>query len=165
MHAMPVVAFLTALLIAGVGLTGAAILRNRVPVSAPPGKRIRITTYLTTNVAETREDHPFPELRTRSFDRDPDALIAQVEAAMDMLGWTITRHADSMTLHAEVRTPWLGFGDDLSAEVIGSGKGQSKLHVRSASRVGRADLGANAGHILRLYEAVERLSGVARESG
>lgn len=158
---MPVLEILAALLIAGTWLTGAAILRNRVPVSAPPGKWVRITTYLTTNVAETREDHPFPELRTRCFDRDPDALIAQVEAAMDRLGWTHTRHADSKSLHAEVRTPLLGFADDLLAEVISCGKRQSKLHVRSASRVGRGDLGANAGHILRLQEAVDRVSGAA----
>lgn len=161
---MPLFEILAALAIVGVWLTGAAILRNGVPVSAPPGKLARITMYLTNNVAETRDDHPFAELRTRRFELDAEALHARVEAAIDALGWIKAGSGDPKAVRAEVHTALLGFTDDLSAEAISSGKGQSKLHVRSASRLGRGDLGANAGHILRLYEAVDRVSGVSRDS-
>lgn len=150
-------AFLAALLIVGVWLIGSALLRNGVPISAPPGTLRRISAYLSTNVAETKDDHPFPELRTRYFDVDAESLFARVGAAMDILGWTRFADADARILRAEVRTPLLRFTDDLSAEVIRSGERRAKLRVRSSSRVGRADFGANAGHILRLYDALGRV--------
>jgi len=153
---MLVLKILAALVIVGVWLTGTAILRNGVPVSAPPGKIARISAYLTTNVAETRDDHPFAELRTRSFDLNAGKLYAQVEAAVAALGWNQVGGDGSQTLRAEVRTPLLGFTDDLVAQIVSVGGNQSRLQLRSVSRVGRGDLGANAGHILRLYEAVDR---------
>lgn len=150
---------LAPLIIAGVWITGVAILKNGVPVSAPPGIWARLSTYLTTNVAETRDDHPFAELRTRHFDLESDALLARVAAAVDRLGWSRADDVNPTTVRAEVRTPLLGFTDDLEAEVTGVGDGRSILRVRSASRIGRGDLGANAGHILKLFDAVDRVSG------
>lgn len=155
-----VIAFssLIALAIAGVWLTGNAILRNRVPVTAPPGAVARLTSYLTRNVAETREDHRFPELRTRVYEVDAKDLLEYVRRASEGLGWgDVGVDENQARVRAQIRTPLLGFTDDLEARVEEMPAGAAKLHVRSSSRVGRGDLGANSRHVLDLYQAVDAL--------
>ncbi|MDH3314564.1 MAG: DUF1499 domain-containing protein [Gammaproteobacteria bacterium] len=155
---MIVVSSLIALVIVGVWLTGNAILRNRVPIAAPPGAMTRLTTFLTSNVAETREDHRFAELRTRSFEVGADNLLEYVRRACERLGWeNVIVDPETDEVRAQVRTPLLRFTDDLEARVESTGSGSAKLQVRSSSRVGRGDLGANARHVLDLYETVEVL--------
>ncbi len=51
---------------------------NRAPLWDAPGLLSRVTTYLTTNVAETRENHPFKELQYRYFDENSDILMKHV---------------------------------------------------------------------------------------
>lgn len=149
---------LIALAIVGVWLAGNAIVRNRVPVAAPPGAVARLTTYLTRNVVETREDHRFPELKTREFDAGRDELVEYVRRACEMLGWEdVGVDPDRARVRAQIRTPLLGFTDDLEARVESAGPDTARLHVRSSSRVGRGDLGANARHVLDLYQTVDAL--------
>lgn len=154
---------LIALAIVGVWLTGNAILRNRVPIAAPPGAVARLMTYLTTNVAETRDDHRFPELRTRVFDIGAVDLVEYVRRACEMLGWEdVGVDPDRARVRARVRTRLLRFTDDLEARVEATGPESAKLHVRSSSRVGRGDLGTNARHVLELYQAVDALIAAER---
>lgn len=160
---MLAVKILAGLIMAGIVFTGAAVLRNRVPVVAPPGVFARISAYLTRNVAETRDGHPFPELRTRSFPVNADTLYQRVERAVSSLGWKqLASDSSRRFIRVEVRTPLLGFVDDLEARVEGTDVSVSRLHLRSASRVGRGDLGANLRHLLDLYEQVERAEGERR---
>lgn len=59
-------------------------------------------------------------------------------------------------LHATARTGFFGFIDDVELHLDGPAQ---TLHVRSASRVGRSDLGANAKRVAELRLALEeRLS-------
>ncbi|HSS63674.1 MAG TPA: DUF1499 domain-containing protein [Gammaproteobacteria bacterium] len=156
----PVIAFssLIALVIAGVWLSGSAIARNRVPVAAPPGAFERLTTYLTRNVAETRDDHRFPELRTRVFEVGADDLVEYTRRAGEQLEWKdIGVDPRQRRVRAQIRTPLLGFVDDLEARVEAAGSGSARLQVRSSSRIGRGDFGANARHVLDLYQTVEAL--------
>ena len=155
-----------ALLIVGVWLTGNAILRNRVPVSAPPGAMTRLTAYLTTNVAETSDNHRFPELRTRAYEMRAEALVDLVRRACERLGWQdVGVDEQARKVRAQVRTPLLGFTDDLEARVEGAVNDSVKLEVRSSSRVGRGDLGANTRHVLDLYQTVDALIAERRRSG
>lgn len=52
-------------------------------------------------------------------------------------------------LHAEFATPWLGFRDDVEFLVDAE---NDVVHVRSASRVGRSDLGANRARVEQLRD-------------
>lgn len=152
------VSSLIALAVAGVWLTGNAIVRNRVPVAAPPGAITRLATYLTRNMVETRKDHPFPELRTRIFEVSADDLVEYVKRASEQLGWKDTGvDLEYKRVRAQVRTPLLGFIDDLEARVQAEGLDSAELEVRSSSRIGRGDFGANARHVLDLYQAVDAL--------
>lgn len=156
----PVIAFssIIALAIVIVWLSGNAIVRNRVPVAAPPGAVERLKTYLSRNVAETREDHRFPELRTRAFPVGADDLLEYTRRACEQLGWQdVGVDPQQSAVRARIRTPLLGFVDDLVAHVEATDSGSAKLQVRSSSRIGRGDLGANARHVLDLYQSVEAL--------
>ena len=66
--------WLSLLFVLPILLLVAGLLGNRPPLFSPPGPLERLKAYLTTNVAETRPDHPFPELRTPllfNLRRDP----------------------------------------------------------------------------------------------
>jgi len=132
------------------------LLLNRVPLLDPPGLGTRLRTYLTTNVAETRPDHAFPELRERSFSLPASELYPQVLEAVGSLGWRLVQDdPQALRLAAVVETPLLRFRDDVRIEVRPVAAEGSRLRVRSASRVGRGDFGANTRHVLDLYRALD----------
>lgn len=139
-------------------LAGIALLINGVPLREPPGLWPRLQSYLASNLAETRADHPFPELRPRSFPLPARQLHQRVLTAMRELGWQEIRD-DPQTLRIEavVATPLFGFRDDLLARVQAETPERSRLYLRSSSRVGRGDLGANSRHLRDLYQALEAL--------
>ena len=63
-------------------------------------------------------------------------------------------------LHAECRSAWLGFVDDLELHLRA---GDGVIAVRSASRLGYSDLGVNRARVESLREALAR-RGVAEPS-
>ncbi len=80
---------------------------------------------------------------TGSADEAWSRLITLLEA---------TPHARLIThdghyLHAEFVTPWMRFVDDVEFRLT-----PEVIHVRSASRVGRSDLGANRSRIEKLRQ-------------
>lgn len=131
-------------------LVGGAILLNRPGLFESPGPWPRLRAYLTSNVAQTANEHPFPELRLALFRQSSDALRGRVLQAMRGLGWQKIREHNGV-IHAEVVTPLLRFRDDVSARIEPLGRG-SLLHLRSSSRVGRADFAANRRHLVLLIE-------------
>ncbi|MGD9584725.1 MAG: DUF1499 domain-containing protein [Lysobacterales bacterium] len=92
-----------------------------------------------------------PLLIALPVDRAFDRALA---AAQDM-GWEIVAsEASAGRIEATATTPMFGFKDDVVIRVRPDGAG-SRVDVRSLSRVGRSDLGANAKRI-RAY--LKRLS-------
>lgn len=140
-------------------LVGGALLLNRLPLNDPPGLWPRLRVYLGSNLAETRPDHPFPELRSRSYPLPARELHLKLAEAMRGLGWQeISSDPQTLRVEAVVATPLFGFRDDLLAQVQAVTEGRSLLYLRSASRVGRGDLGANTRHLLDLYQALAPLA-------
>ena len=155
-----IVALLVVLVLLPVLLLASGLLANRVPLMAPPGPLERLRTYLTTNVAETSPQPRFPELAEPHFAASPERLFEAVGAAMDALGWKRTSDPVAGEHRAVIATPLWRFRDDLTARVAWTDTGGSRLALRSSSRVGRADLGANARHILDLLaETSQRIKG------
>lgn len=143
--------------IAGAGcLVVGSIILNNPPIHDPPGFAERFKTYLTTNVAETRTNHPFPELELRCYPTTPKLLFTRIEHAVNLLGWDILDSDPAQyRLHAIVVTSLLKFKDDVDIHLNLASCG-TELHIRSSSRVGRGDLGANTRHILDLMTTLER---------
>lgn len=136
-------------------LVAGALILNRAALLAPPGPVLRLTTYLTHNVAELQPDARFPELRPQVYPVKPGLLCREIPAAVDALGWSI-QAADDCHYRAAVVTPLLGFKDDVRITVSPVGEASARLVIRSASRVGQGDFGANRRHVLDLVAAVER---------
>ena len=144
------------LVLIGASLLAAGLIANRLPLTDPPGFFTRLFTYLTTNVAETSEHSAFPELRTRRYEAPPALLFDYARRAAQSLGWEITvLDADTHEIQAVVKTRVWGFQDDVTIQTPPAQPSGSWLVVRSASRVGKGDLGANTRHIMNLVQAVD----------
>ena len=97
---------------------------------------------------DDRRVDPFP-LAKGGAPGDPAAAWGALKRAVADLGGDFKTDAD-FALHAVVKTPVLRFPDDLHARLDGGG---GVIHVRSASRVGRSDLGANRRRVEKLRAA------------
>jgi Protein of unknown function (DUF1499) len=147
------------LLLIGVAGTvfGVAFWKNDLPWHLPPGRMARVLHYVTRNVADTNAPSPFPELRTRAYPGvGPDQLFSAAERAVGKLGWSVLqRDKGDRVLRAVVTTAILKFQDDIEIAVKDAAGSPPELRVRSVSRVGKGDLGANTAHILALYRAMD----------
>lgn len=144
------------LLVLAVSVSALTLIQNDVPWNKPPGFLKRLTVYLTRNVAETSDTALFPELRTRTYNITANSFMDQLIPHLIFLGWEVQGvDKDRLSIDAVVRTPLLGFKDDIHIRLEPVAKKQTRLHIRASSRVGRADYAANLGHILRLYQEIE----------
>jgi len=150
------VVFFLALL--GVALLAAGVISNRLPLTEPPGLWTRLSTYLNTNVAETRADSSFPELRLRRYEAPPELLFDVARRAAQNLKWEITvLDAAKKEIQAVVTSKIWGFKDDVTIQIQPAQPSGNWLWIRSASRVGKGDLGANTRHVLDLSQAVDAI--------
>ena len=71
------------------------------------------------------------------------------------MGWTVhTQDIDSGLIEATATTFWYGFKDDIIIRIRAGEGGGSVLDMRSISRVGQSDLGANAKRIRKFVKAL-----------
>ena len=142
-------------------LLAAGLISNDLPWSDPPGMGTRLLTYLSTNVAETTPDTAFPELRPRTY-AAPAALMFDVaRRAAEALHWELsTVELEERKIEAVVTTRVIKFKDDVTIWVESDGEERSTLFARSASRVGKWDLGANTRHLMNLFETVDIIAPV-----
>lgn len=106
-------------------------------------------------VAE-RQAAGYPDLSTlRTALRPSESFDRAVDVA-EALGWRIV-HTDTGAgrLEATDTTFWFGFTDDVVVRVRRAEEGGSLVDLRSASRVGESDLGANAARIERFIARFE----------
>ena len=135
-----------------------AVVLNNPPLYDSPGFLVRMKTYLTTNIAETRRDHDFPELELRCYNVAPANLLTYLEKAIIVLGWEVLE-SDARQHHikAVTETALLKFKDDIEIQLQLADCG-TELHIRSSSRTGRGDFAANTRHILDLMETLARVT-------
>ena len=93
---------------------------------------------------------------TRLYPEAPDLLFARVQRAVEAL-----RPAEAYLRSGDRRLNTVFrvffFKDDVALAVTPHAGG-SALHVRSASRVGRSDLGVNARRVRRLFRELDEAS-------
>jgi uncharacterized protein (DUF1499 family) len=87
----------------------------------------------------------YPQLRPLVLRKPKREVLDRVASLMaEMPNWTATFRDDSRgLLEGEVRTPFLGFVDDVVVRVADDG-GSTRVDMRSKSREGLVDGGANA---------------------
>ncbi len=95
----------------------------------------------------------YPDIVPIVVAKDPAAAFDAALAAARSMGWTIVASDPaSGRIEATATTPWFGFSDDVVIRVAPAARG-SRIDVRSVSRVGRSDLGANAKRV-RAFTAI-----------
>jgi len=89
----------------------------------------------------------YPDVVPLRLELPPAEVFARALAAARVSGWEIVA-ADSAEgrIEATATTFWFGFKDDVVVRVTPDGGG-SRVDVRSVSRVGQSDVGANAARI------------------
>ena len=89
----------------------------------------------------------YPELRALELALPPAQAFARARAAAQARGWEIVAADEAAgRIEAVATTRWFGFKDDIVIRIRAAGGG-SRIDMRSRSRVGRSDLGANAKRI------------------
>lgn len=124
----------------GATITGAVLL---VPLSG-----------WTTNDVTTGIHMGYPDLQPRIYDASVSNTTQFASAAATrQKGWKVLR-TEPEKGNVEVEVPSGPFTDDLTVTITPEGEG-SRVVIRSRSRVGIGDLGANARHIRTLQTAMD----------
>lgn len=96
----------------------------------------------------------YPDIAPVVVSLPPDQAFARALAVTQALGWDVVAAVpEEGRIEATDRTFWFGFRDDVIVRVKPRAGG-SVIDVRSVSRVGRGDAGANAKRIRRFIRAL-----------
>ena len=153
---MTIIKIITFAMILVVGIVFFTLQRNDANLFQAPGIYKRLVTYLTTNTAETSDNHVFEELRTPVYNVSAEKLYKRVLYVAAESGWNVLANdSDNQNANFVVRTPVFLFEDDVYIQVKFIDMNESSLYVRSSSRTGRADLAANTGHIQTLINGIK----------
>ncbi|NNL99673.1 MAG: DUF1499 domain-containing protein [Gammaproteobacteria bacterium] len=112
------------------------------------------TAWAGPELAAEVQSH-YPDLAPVMVQADPRTVLEQVIKLAEVFGWEVMR-IDKERFEVEaVDKTWLwGFKDDVIVRVT-PGETGSRVDVRSASRVGKGDLGANAARVRRFAAALQ----------
>ena len=98
----------------------------------------------------------YPDVRPLSLPVPPLAAFDRAVAAAKVMGWEIVAgDSPGGRLEATATTTWFGFKDDVVVRIRAE-NGGSRVDVRSVSRVGRSDVGANAARIMRYLAELQK---------
>ena len=92
----------------------------------------------------------YPDIQPLVLPLPRPRVHAAVRDAMREAGWTVVGDAEAEgRLEAVAVTPWLRFRDDIVVRLTPLGADSTRVDMRSKSRIGRSDFGANATRIRR----------------
>ena len=161
--------FLIALVVSGIPWS-LQRLAGRVPaihdITTDPDDPPRFVELLSLRKTAANEaEYGGPEIAAKQRAAYPDIVPLELslspaeafQAALSAargLDWQVAA-ADKQSgrIEATATTFWFGFKDDLVVRVVPTPKG-SRIDIRSVSRVGKSDLGANARRIRAFLKAV-----------
>jgi len=111
--------------------------------------------YVGTAIA-AQQQRAYPDIKSLVVKAAPkDAMQRAIDAARKLDWEIVSSDAPSGRIEATATTTWFGFKDDVVVRVRPEPGGGSRVDVRSVSRVGESDIGANA---KRIREFLSRLS-------
>jgi uncharacterized protein (DUF1499 family) len=111
----------------------------------------------TINVPQAQRE-AYPDIQPLQLAMPPAEAFKRVDAAARSLGWEIVASVpEEGRLEATEATRFFGFKDDVVVRLRAEGGG-TRVDVRSKSRVGVGDLGANAARVRKFLAAVDSTS-------
>ncbi|HEX2187941.1 MAG TPA: DUF1499 domain-containing protein [Longimicrobiaceae bacterium] len=94
----------------------------------------------------------YPDIQPLMFSAPQSVVFDDALTTARALGWEIVAaDREQGRIEATATTTWFGFKDDVVIRVLPTA-GITRVDVRSVSRVGRGDMGANAGRIRSFLE-------------
>ena len=105
---------------------------------------------LTYNSAELapQQTKAYPWVKPLTLQASADEVVDRAEAVLRDMGLEIVSvNKNAGLVEATATTFWFGFKDDVAVRVQPAADGGTRVDVRSISRVGQSDLGANAARI------------------
>ncbi|WOJ96973.1 DUF1499 domain-containing protein [Congregibacter brevis] len=122
-----------------------AVLPLRLDAPNPP-------EYPGEDVASQQRE-AYPDIKTLALAMPSDQVFERALAVAEGMGWKIVaREPSDGRIEATETTFWFGFKDDVVIRIAGTADG-TRLDVRSKSRVGMSDVGANAERIRNFLQA------------
>lgn len=125
---------------------------------------VAAATWPVINVVETGKTPEYPDIQPLYYSTDPQRVFDEAEAAAGALErWEVVE-ADvaTRTIEAEATTRVFGLVDDVTIRVEPVTEFVTRVHVRSASRVGKGDFGQNARNIEAFFVELDGRLGAVR---
>jgi uncharacterized protein (DUF1499 family) len=92
-----------------------------------------------------KQQQGYPDIKSLIVKTAPAETVQKAIDAARSLGWEVAASdAAAGRIEATDTTTWFGFKDDIVVRVRPEASGGSRVDVRSVSRVGGSDIGANA---------------------
>jgi len=115
--------------------------------------------YAGINEVGRFQESAYPDIETVYLMEPVSSVFERAEAAARDMGWEIVAADEERgRIEATATTFWFGFKDDVVIRVEAAPGGATALDIRSASRVGKSDIGANAARIRAFLERMNDLS-------
>ncbi|MDN6180949.1 MAG: DUF1499 domain-containing protein [Halomonas subglaciescola] len=95
----------------------------------------------------------YPEVQPLPLDAPTSTVLAAVQAEMQEAGWQIVDVSQDR-IEATATTRWFGFKDDVVVR-LGEEDGATRVDMRSASRLGKSDVGTNAARVDSFLKALK----------
>ncbi len=113
------------------------------------------TVYAGDKIASAQRK-AYPDIVTQKRPEPPARLFDRVLGVIRDSGWEVLAE-DRRKGHIEATatTFWFGFKDDMVFRIVPDGGTGSLLDIRSVSRVGRSDAGANAARIRQFLKDLD----------
>ena len=121
------------------------------------GTWLMLGIWPVINIVETERTPEYPDIVPRALAASPGRVFdAAMHAVNRLPRWSVVSYDDRTgEIRAEATTRMLRFVDDVTIRVEGHGDG-ARVHVRSASRVGKGDFGQNARNIRAFLSELDR---------
>lgn len=106
---------------------------------------------------EDRDEKPYPPLNTLVVEMDQTQVFDLALALVEDRGWHVAgANHEAGRIEGWASTPWFGFKDDFALRILANETGQTEVDMRSISRVGISDLGANSQRVYGFLAELER---------
>lgn len=115
------------------------------------GKRKFEEDSKTPNYVSSLTQNPSRRIKPIQYEGDPEASWNAAKKAVQALPGTEIISTEADYLYAECRSQVFGFVDDLELKI---NRERNLIHVRSASRVGYSDMGANRKRVEQLRQSI-----------
>lgn len=128
-----------------------------------PGTSGRLVSELQeeAELKEAGKGTVYPKMETLYFNQSPAEVAAVAEQIIDRRGWEIVfagetgrEMGDELQIDATATSGWFGFKDDVAVR-LRPVEGATAVDIRSTSRVGLSDLGANSTRVYGLMIELE----------